>query len=71
MFSEVSVGFRVPLHAYEILTKLYTQNRTLSFELDNLERTVTLHGYMVDFPPYADDWEEDDFEASGFWDGVE
>lgn len=61
--TDIEVTFHIPEYAFRILEILRTQNSSLGFTLDDIEKTITLYADMIDFPPYTNDYDNiEDFE---------
>ncbi len=69
MQTKVSISFRIPKYAYDILEIMRNQNRSVEFDLGNEISTITLTCNMLDFSEVSDDWEFEDIE--GYIEGVE
>ncbi len=62
MQTKVSVSFRIPKYAYDILEIMRNQNHSVEFGLGNEISTITLTCNMLDFSEVSDDWEFDDID---------
>lgn len=61
--TDIEVTFHIPEYAFKVLEILRTQNSSLGFTLDDIEKTITLYADMIDFPPYTNDFDSiEDFE---------
>ena len=63
--TDISLQFNVPENAIKILKILREQNGSLGFELDEVENKINLYADMIDFPDYANDYDDiEDFDDS-------
>lgn len=65
----VSVHFHIPFHALEMLLQMSKQNELMKVELDSEKREIKITADLLDFPEYANDWNEEDF--NNYWNEVE
>lgn len=61
--TDITLTFRVPRKAIELLELIREQNLTVEFNVDKTAQTITIYSDLLDFLPYSNDWDDiEDFE---------